>query len=1038
MRIAHHRWPLWVLYTLAFAVIAAISFGIFGVANRTLIWNMDGITQHYPLIREFHQLLMKFGLAGVTGWSWTFGLGADKLTTLAYYVLGDPFAYALALLPTRLLEVGYGWAIILRLYAAGLAFLVLARRYAFKPGSQLVGAVTYAFTGYSLMVGVHHPFFLLPMIWLPLLFVGIDRILQGKGWGFLAAVTGITILSNFYFAYILGLGSLIYAVIRYFSCRERGQLAVSWLVATARFLAAAVTGLMISGVLLLPSLLMMLKSTRTVSIFANGLWLYPLNYYLTLSNTILTTGNTLNYWAVLGITGFGFLGCVYTLVHWRQHRWLAITLLAVIVGLLFPAVAAFFNVLSTPSNRWILLAAVPFGLALMTLMDHLTALSLPDRWWLLGSSLGLLVVIYLSNGFTFSNPARDLLTYGLLLATTLLVVVALPRRWTFGGIGILIGLNLINNAWGYYDPNLSNQATQQLRVSDATRYIQDYFDGAQSAVQSDHAFSRVSATRNYNLFRTVGNNMTMSRGLHGIMSYFSVQNGYVGQFSRDLGNAEYAMNAPMGQADGRTTLTQLLGVKYLFARTDQVTNHAALPYGYRAAKKIYPEQPVYGLSNGVGTQVLTTNLAFPLVYTQPQALTTKAWHQLSLVDRERSLTQAAVTSQPVAGVKAAHYQSPKRTLAYTVTPDTIPVIDSTNKVIQYRLKQAAAGQKTGLNDKQLATYGTTIQTPQLRVDENGLLSKQEVQQYGPMVQLNRDQAALQRVLTHNQQIIQRTTQANQTGLHQLTSDAQGQPIKYTVTLKHPQQAQGTELYLELDGISSQQLTTKDQLQTADNTSVLGNTPRSNLTKLNAWRTAISNPDLGDYWVTAKTRNATKTFSQFGLDNLSDYEPKHQVLLNLGYSQQLRKTIDVTFNATKQLNIKSAKLIAVPFGARYDQQVHAVQRRGLQHAQIRDNSVTGELTTPQASVMTTSIPYSSGWRLTVDGRPTATTVVNEGFVGARLAAGTHRIRLTYRTPGLIGGLILTIVGLVVWLGEMSWWHWRHPQAKTHAAKSKSDA
>ncbi|MCF7522787.1 YfhO family protein [Levilactobacillus brevis] len=111
---------------------------------------------------------------------------------------------------------------------------------------------------------------------------------------------------------------------------------------------------------------------------------------------------------------------------------------------------------------------------------------------------------------------------------------------------------------------------------------------------------------------------------------------------------------------------------------------------------------------------------------------------------------------------------------------------------------------------------------------------------------------------------------------------------------------------------------------------------------------------------------------------------------------------------------------------------------MRHAQIRDNSVTGELTTPQASVMTTSIPYSSGWRLTVDGRPTATTVVNEGFVGARLAAGTHRIRLTYRTPGLIGGLILTIVGLVVWLGEMSWWHWRHPQAKTHATKSKSDA
>ncbi|MCF7522784.1 YfhO family protein [Levilactobacillus brevis] len=92
----------------------------------------------------------------------------------------------------------------------------------------------------------------------------------------------------------------------------------------------------------------------------------------------------------------------------------------------------------------------------------------------------------------------------------------------------------------------------------------------------------------------MGNNMTMSHGLHGIMSYFSVQNGYVGQFSRDLGNAEYAMNAPMGQADGRTTLTQLLGVKYLFARTDQVTNHAARRMGIGRLKRSIRNSPCTG------------------------------------------------------------------------------------------------------------------------------------------------------------------------------------------------------------------------------------------------------------------------------------------------------------------------------------------------------------------------------------------------------------------------------------------------------------
>lgn len=1025
MKIAHRQWPLWGLYTLAFTVIAALGFGVFGLANRTMIWYMDGVTQHYPLILELHRLLVKEGLGGLAGWSWTLGLGADKLTTLAYYVLGDPFAYLVALLPTRLLEVGYGWGIVLRLYASGLAFLALAKRYDFRPSSRLLGALTYAFTGYSLMVGVHHPFFLLPMIWLPLLFVGIDRILHGKGWGLLALMTGLTILSNFYFAYILGLGSLIYAVIHYLHVKQQGTLAIRLPVVIGRFLAAAATGMLVSGVLLVPSLLMMLKSTRTGAIFANGLVTYPLGYYLTLGNAILTTGNTLNYWSVLGLSGLTFFGCVYTLVHWRRHRWLAGTLVAIVVALGIPAVAAVFNVFSTPSNRWILLAAVPFGLATMTLADQLGKLTRRDRWWLVGSAAGLLAVVYLSNGLIFSNAARDLITYGLLLALTAVLMIQAPRRRTLELVGVVVGLNLVNNAWGYYDPNAGVQATQELRRGDATRYIQDYFDGAQTVAQRDRTFSRVDATRNFNLFRTVGNNMTMTHGLNGIMSYFSVQNGYVGQFSRDLQNSEYAMNAPIGQGDSRTTLNQLLGVKTLFAREDQVATHQALPYGYHATGKPFTEKPVYALSNGVGTQVLRTNLAFPLVYTQPQAFTTTAWRRLSGVDRERSLTQAAVTPTTVAGVKSASYRSPKRQLAYTVTPDALPVIDSTNKVIQYRLKQAVAGQKTGLNDKQLATYGATIKAPQLTVDKNGLISRRDVKQYGPMVGLQRHRQALQDVLTQNQTILKRTTQANANGLRQLASDAQGQPISYTLTLKHPQRAQGTELYLALDGITSDQLTTRGQLQAQDNTSVLGATPRSDLTKLNAWRTATRNPDLGDYWVTAKTRDAAKTFSQFGIDNLSDYEPKQYVLLNLGYSKRLRKTIDVTFNATRQINFKSARLIAVPFGKTYKQQVHRVQRRGLRHERVTNNRVTGDLTTAQTSVLTTSIPYSTGWRLTVDGRTTPTLVVNDGFVGARLTSGTHRIQLSYQTPGLKLGWVLTALGSVVLLGEVGWRYWRRP-------------
>ena len=1030
MKIANHRWPLWVLYTAAFMVIAAFSFGVFVMANRTLIWNMDGVTQHYPLMLEFHRLLAKGGLAGVTGWSWTFGLGADKLTTLAYYVLGDPFAYLLALLPTHLMEAGYGWFIVLRLYASGLAFLLLARCYTFRPFSQLLGALTYAFAGYALMIGVHHPFFIMPMIWLPLLFWGIDRVLRGKGWAALGVLTGLTILSNFYFAYILGLGSLIYAVIHYWTLRERGVVTVKRSRLVGRLLLAAVTGILLAGILLLPSILMMLDSTRTGTIFANGLWLYPLSYYLKLGNAVLTTGNALSYWAVLGMTGFSFLGCVYTLVHWRKYWPLAGTLVLIAIGLAFPAVAAFFNVLSTPSNRWLLLAAVPFSLATMVLLDHVTVLTQVDRWWLTGGTAALLAVVYLSNGFVFSNPARNLITYGLLLATTVVLVGSAqqPARVTLTLVSVLVGLNLINNAWGYYNPNASQQATQQLRKGDATRYIQDYYDGADRSVKNEQTFSRVNTSPYFNLFRTVGNNMEMAHGLHGVMSYFSVQNGAVGKFNRDIQNSAYAMNSPVGQGDDRSTLNHVLGVKTIFAREDQVANHAALPYGYHAEKKVFPEQAVYGLSNGEGTQKLTTSLALPLVYSQPQALTEQQWRRLSSVDRERSLTQSAVTSRKMAGVQSATYHSPARNLSYTVAADAVPVLDSPNKIVQYRLQQALAGQKKGLNDKQVDLYGSSVKLPDLTVDQQGLISQKMVKKYAQQVQLNRNRTALDRVLTANQQVLQDTQTANQHGLRQLTSDVQGHQLKYTLTLKRPKQAQGTELYLVLDGISAQRLTTADQLKDQDNTSILGNTPRSNLTKFNDWRAAVRNPDMGDYWIKAKTRNATNSFSQFGIDNLSDYEPKHRMLLNLGYSKQRRQTIDITFNATRQIDFKSVKLVAMPYRPTYDRQIHAIQRRGLQNATVSANRVTGNLTTDQTSVMTTSIPYSTGWQLKVDGRKTNTQRVNDGFVGARLPAGVHHIQLTYHTPGFILGSWLSAVGLVSLVVAGSWRWWHHPQRR----------
>ncbi|KLD57233.1 hypothetical protein WP50_35330, partial [Lactiplantibacillus plantarum] len=57
-----------------------------------------------------------------------------------------------------------------------------------------------------------------------------------------------------------------------------------------------------------------------------------------------------------------------------------------------------------------------------------------------------------------------------------------------------------------------------------------------------------------------------------------------------------------------------------------------------------------------------------------------------------------------------------------------------------------------------------------------------------------------------------------------------------------------------------------------------------------------------------------------------------------------------------------------------------------HQQVTNNQITGTTLTKTATVLTTSIPYSTGWQLRVDGQTVRTQVVNKGFVGAKLTAG----------------------------------------------------
>lgn len=996
---------IYLAYTGCFLLLGLVVYGIFLLTGKSFIWEGDGLAQHYPVLVKFYTWLHHGGL---TGWSWDLGLGADKLTTFSYYVLGDPFSYLIGLFPRHQLEMGYNLLILLRLYASGLAFLFFAHQRSFRPLSELLATLAYTFTGYSLYVSIRHPFFLLPMILFPLLAYGIDHVYRGRSWLPLAVVTGLALISNFYFAYILAIGSLVYALLRYGSLRQRLTVSLGRLV--RRLISAGLVGFLLAGVLFIPSLLGVLSSTRAGGQFANGYGLFPVSYYLRLPNALLTTGNPMRFWVNVGMAGLSFLGLVYVLRHFRRYWWLNVSFVLLGVGTLLPAIPALMNGGTTPSQRWLLLAALPVGLAGLHFVDHLTTLTRWDLRTLIVSVIGLLVVVWAANGFVYSNHPHDFTIYGLLLLTLGAVLWGTWGHWTLRQWGRvllpLLSINLVVNGYGYFNPNAGGASQQLLPRGVASRYQRDVLDGAEVAVTRSSGFSRSATSKYYNYTNEAKTNLGMNLGVHDIMSYFSVQNAAVGDFSQALDNAQFKMNKPINQADSRTTLNNLLGVKTIFARSNQ-RGLQALPAGYRPAKRHgkvvkFRDRPVHGLGNNYATTVLESKNALPLAYLQTHRLTPNQFNRLNGVDREQALTTGALIDGRVAGVPQATYRSRARQIGYTAKTDDRSVLDSLKKVVTFRQQ-----------GNQLLPDEALPQRPSLR-------------KHNPdrSVNIRTDHARLRRLTRANRQTLRRNQTQNQNGLRRLTSDNQNHPIAVDLHVKTPKQTRKTELYLELTGIQAQGFSVADKYHGSQTTQAFKNQAFTGIARLNRLRNALWNINDGAYTMTVGSKQNVTSFSQLGQSNLSDYQSKHRVLLNLGYTTKPRRTIRLTFKGVKQLSFKSAKLIAVPFGQSYTRRMAQLKRQGLQQLRVTDNRVSGIAASPRASVLTTSIPYSRGWQLTVDGQATPLKKVNVGFVGARLAPGRHHIKLTYRTPGLRLGGWLTGLGLVILAGTGGWtWFWR---------------
>ena len=79
-----------------------------------------------------------------------------------------------------------------------------------------------------------------------------------------------------------------------------------------------------------------------------------------------------------------------------------------------------------------------------------------------------------------------------------------------------------------------------------------------------------------------------------------------------------------------------------------------------------------------------------------------------------------------------------------------------------------------------------------------------------------------------------------------------------------------------------------------------------------------------------------------------------------------------------------------------------------------SSLHGTLSCENDSVACLTVPYTSGWQVTVDGQPVELFRANIGFIGFKVPSGIHTVEAHYEVPGLTAGLCVSAAGVVLLL------------------------
>lgn len=662
-------WMFLCVYTILFLITFLLAYSPFLLAGKSFIWIRDGRDMHYPALvyigRYLRQLVLNLfqGRFAIPTFDISLAYGGDIICSLNLFGFGDPLNLLAVFTPTKYIEYLYNALYVFRLYLAGLTFCGFCLYRGKRARYSLIGAIIYTFSGYAIYNTIN-PFFINPMIQLPLLLTGVDCIIKKKKPYLFVLSVFYAALCGFYFLYMMSVLLGIYTLLAFFSNYSVNRLK-EFLCMVGRIVKNYLFGIGLAAVIIFPVIFFFLSSSRAGQTTGRNLFSYGWSYYQSNILKMIAPEGSFDTLSLAAIVFFSLV-LIFS-AKGRKYIRLKIGFLVIMMMYLLPLGGYIMHGFSYPTQRW------TFGFAL--LLSYYTVEMLP-------------VLLHM-------NKRQYVICFVAMIVYSLCVFVS-PKTWTVNHIiGVALAAITLSTMCIFSATESRMDERHGGRKLEVKRSTVRQWERIGSVICIILVIGNVSIYANYEFSEDKGNHLiwfteygeetkqlesTMEREAEPLLKkqdgrfdsssfrrnrgvvwhvpttwvWWNMLNSNISELWKKTENVkQIGMNFRIDGTDQRTFINTLLSTRYFI---DHPSRIPYLPYGYSLLK-----------TTNTGYRIYENQYALPWGYTYDNWISYETLDAMNGLEKEEAMLQSIAIEDAGLSVQEGSVQSDIKEIPFEIT-----------------------------------------------------------------------------------------------------------------------------------------------------------------------------------------------------------------------------------------------------------------------------------------------------------------------------------------------------------------------------------